>query len=107
MRNPSDNPVRPGDQATRSGGRAPERTPPPRGGTPVGTPPPMRPRGCMYWIGLFFTSLLLNYLIVFLFFPDASRPVEVPYNAFREQVAADNVVAIATRGDLIQGEFRN
>lgn len=61
----------------------------------------------MYWIGLFFTSLLLNYLIVFLFFPDASRPVEVPYNAFREQVAADNVVAIATRGDLIQGEFRN
>src|SRR5690625_3919768 len=106
MQNDPGNPARPADQPTRSGGRAPDRSRQPGGGGPAGTPPPMRRSGCLYWLGLFFASLLLNYLIVFLFFPADSRPVEVPYNAFKEQVAADNVVSIATKGDLVQGEFR-
>jgi len=71
-----------------------------------GLPPPPRRPGCLYWLGLFLGSLLLNYVIVWLFFPAGSEPVEVPYNAFRQQVVAGNVVTIATKGDLVQGEFR-
>lgn len=52
-------------------------------------------------VGLF----VANYLIVSLFFPAGRGPVEVPYNLFREQVEAGNVVSVATRADVMQGVF--
>ncbi len=66
--------------------------------------PPLAPVGCAWWLvplGL----LLLNYLIVALFFPAEGAPVDVPYTLFREQVAMGNVTVVAARADVIEGEF--
>ena len=54
-------------------------------------------------VGLF----VVNYLVVSLFFPAGSGPVEIPYNLFREQVEAGNVVSVATRADVMQGVFED
>src|SRR5690554_2471689 len=61
------------------------------------------PPGCSWWL-LPLGLLLLNYLVVALFFP-ADGPVEVPYTLFRRQVEAGNVTTVSTRADMIQGEF--
>ncbi|MDH4146994.1 MAG: AAA family ATPase, partial [Acidimicrobiia bacterium] len=37
---------------------------------------------------------------------DETTLLRVPYDAFREQVQADNVERVVSRGDYIQGEFR-
>jgi len=66
--------------------------------------PPGTPVGCAWWL-LPLALLLVNYLVVALFFPGEGAPVEVPYTLFREQVAAGNVTVVATRADVIEGEF--
>ncbi|HEX7038501.1 MAG TPA: ATP-dependent zinc metalloprotease FtsH [Trueperaceae bacterium] len=66
--------------------------------------PPYLPPGCSWWL-VPLALLLLNYLVVALFFPSEGAPVEVPYTLFREQVAAGNVTVVATRADVIEGEF--
>jgi len=72
--------------------------------SPDEPPKPGRPAGCSWWLALP-ALILINYLVVNVFFPSTSGPVEVPYSLFREQVAAGNVTTIATRGDTIQGLF--
>ncbi len=67
--------------------------------SPLGLPP-----GCSWWL-LPLALLLLNYLVVSLFFPAAGAPTEIPYTLFREQVAAGNVRSVSTRADVIQGEL--
>lgn len=61
-------------------------------------------RGPSVWT-LVIGMLLLNFLIVNVFFPGAPAPVEVPYTLFREQVEAGNVLQVSTRSDVLQGEF--
>ena len=92
------------DGATRTSPRTDPRIPRPRGGevpprSPFGLPP-----GCAWWL-LPLGLLLVNYLVVSLFFPSAGAPTEIPYTVFREQVAAGNVTVVATRADVVQGEF--
>ena len=58
------------------------------------------------WFWWFLLALLaVNWLIVFLF-PGGGGRVEVPYTVFREQVDAGNVAEVRSRGEDIQGEFR-
>src|SRR5690554_2245040 len=67
---------------------------------------PTRPAGCSSWLLLMLGLFLLNYLIVNLFFPGPSAPVEIPYTVFRQQAEAGNVESVATRADTVQGLFR-
>src|SRR5690625_1425550 len=60
-----------------------------------------RPR--IPWWALFLGLLLVNVLVVNLFFPGPEAPVEIPYTTFLEQVDAGNVEAIDTRADVMQG----
>ena len=70
------------------------------------TRPLGQPRGCSFWLFLILGLIAVNYLVVSLFFPAGSGPVEVPYTVFKHQVEAGNVVEVATHADVLQGEFR-
>jgi len=54
----------------------------------------------------FLAVLLVNYLLVRLLFPGEDSGAPVPYTAFKEQVAKDNVEAIYSQGANIEGRFR-
>ncbi|HEX7045354.1 MAG TPA: ATP-dependent zinc metalloprotease FtsH [Burkholderiales bacterium] len=86
--------------------RAPgSRQPPPNGkpGTPAPGPNSTLPR--RVWI-TFLVLLLLNYLAANFLFPAADRPITIPYTEFKQQVARGNVEAIYSRGDSIEGSFK-
>jgi cell division protease FtsH len=53
----------------------------------------------------FLGVLLVNYLLVKLFFPNPEAPVTVPYTLFREEVSKHNVEAIYAQGETINGRF--
>ncbi len=95
--------ARGGERGSRPEGPAGQRQPgdprAPGQPGPTGLPP-----GCSWWV-LPLGLLLVNYIVVNLFFPGAGKPLEIPYTTFREQVQAGNVVTVATRADVIQGEF--
>ncbi len=64
-----------------------------------------RPPGARFWwilLGL----LLVNWLIVSQFAPGRPNRLEVPYTTFRAQVEQGNVTEVTSRGDAIQGEFK-
>src|SRR5689334_18103453 len=64
-----------------------------------------RPRLWRLWLipaGL----LLLNLVAAQLLAPGPVQPPNVPYSTFKEQVQAGNVAEITTRGEAIQGTFR-
>ena len=86
---------------------SPERARPP---TPVAErdgPEPAHPlRRRWPWWGTFLLALLLNYLLISIFFPGRPQRVEVSYTFFKQQVDVDNVTEISSRGDTIQGTFR-
>ena len=66
--------------------------------------PMMRPRP--WWLS-FLLVLVLNYLIVQLFLPEQTQQrIDVPYTFFKQQVASDNVSEVTSRGDVIQGTFK-
>jgi len=62
-------------------------------------------RSGSFWI-TFLVLLVLNYLLINWLFPAEPTYITIPYTVFKEQVAAGNVVAITSRGEDIQGEFR-
>lgn len=69
-------------------------------------PPMWQPaRQGSFWI-TFLIVFLLNYLLINWLFPAEPNIVTIPYTVFKEQVAAGNIVAITSRGEDIQGEFR-
>jgi cell division protease FtsH len=76
----------------------PPRLPP--GVNPAARMPPRRS------LAIFFVILLINYLLMRFLFP-GEQPVTVPYTEFRQQVAADNVTAIYSRGTTIEGRFKS
>jgi cell division protease FtsH len=62
-------------------------------------------RGPRFWIPLL-VLLAINWLLVPLLFPEAQDRVTVPYTFFKQQVTAGNVSEITSRGEDIQGEFK-
>src|SRR5690606_3335005 len=62
----------------------------------------MPPRNTWLW---FLLILLVNFLIVRMFFPGPDDAVSVPYTVFKEQVRAGNVDAIFSQGERIEGRF--
>jgi cell division protease FtsH len=72
------------------------------GGTSAQRPPlPRWP-----WWMTFLAILVVNYLLVSLLSPGQNQRVEVSYTFFKQQVEAGNVAEIRSRGDTIQGSFR-
>jgi cell division protease FtsH len=64
----------------------------------------MRPRP--WWIS-FVLVLVLNWLIVQFFLPEQTQQrIDVPYTFFKQQVATGNVSEVTSRGDVIQGTFK-
>ncbi len=60
------------------------------------------------WLLLLAALLVINYLVSPYVVPQAApqERITVPYTTFKEQVQADNVAEITSRGDLIQGTFK-
>jgi cell division protease FtsH len=78
--------------------------PAPRPGQrPAGTDQPLRR---WPWWASALVVLALNYLLINLLLPPEGGRVQVSYTFFKQQVAADNVGAINSRADTIQGRFR-
>jgi cell division protease FtsH len=92
---------------------APQRPPGPeeqRGATATSQPgPPPAQRGPLrspvFW-AILAVTLLLNWFLVPLLFPEPQDRMTVPYTFFKQQVAADNVSEITSRGENIQGSFK-
>ncbi len=103
-----------GDERERRDGERP-RPPGPeeKGGAtatsrrPDGDKPSMMDtlRGPRFWL-ILLVMLGINWLVVPLLFPEPHDRVTVPYTFFKQQAAAGNVAKITSRGDDIQGEFK-
>jgi cell division protease FtsH len=78
------------------------KAPPPGSGTE--TPPPAR-RPRFPWL-LALLIFVANYLLITWLLPDQKQRLEIPYTAFRAQVEAGNVAEVMSRGDIIQGTFK-
>lgn len=72
-----------------------------RGGPADGTRVPPRSN----WL-VFIALLAFNYYLVNLFFPGPQGPEPISYTVFRTELAKDNVEAIHTQGDSIEGQFK-
>ncbi|MDX6554370.1 MAG: cell division protease FtsH [Miltoncostaeaceae bacterium] len=55
--------------------------------------------------GVLLILLGLNWFVVSLL-PDGDKRIDVPYTFFREQIQSGNVAEVTSRGDTIQGTFR-
>ena len=91
----------------RGGGMAPPPDPNSRDGTSspkdgAASQQRMPPRRT--WLSFLFI-LLVNVMLVRVFFPRGDTTVKVPYTLFREQVNAHNVQAIYSHGASITGRF--
>lgn len=84
-------------------GKGPER---PGGGPPVpgsgrfGNIPPSRT-----WV-VFALILLANWFLVRYLFPTPGEAIPLPYTAFKQEVARDNVDAIYNQGQTIEGRLK-
>jgi len=57
------------------------------------------------WL-LFALVLLANYVLATQFFPGPNAPATVPYTFFKQEVEQGNVAEIFSRGESIEGQFR-
>jgi cell division protease FtsH len=57
------------------------------------------------WLA-FLVILGLNYLLMRMIFPGGAEAITVPYTAFKSEVARGNVEAIYSKGESIEGRFR-
>lgn len=53
----------------------------------------------------FLLIIAANFLIVRTFFPDAGKPVTVPYTLFKSEVTKGNVEKVYSRGENLTGRF--
>jgi cell division protease FtsH len=58
-----------------------------------------------WWVS-FLVVLVVNYFLLNLLCPPEAARVPISYTYFKAQVVADNVADINSRGDTIQGTFR-
>ncbi|MHB8613131.1 MAG: ATP-dependent zinc metalloprotease FtsH [Candidatus Dormibacteraceae bacterium] len=88
-----------------SQGAAPPRIPRPPAGTakPPLTPAPNPLRSRRFWITLLILLAANLFITNVLLAPAQPTTITLPYNVFKEQVAADNVVTVTTTGDAITG----
>ncbi|MBM4417225.1 MAG: ATP-dependent zinc metalloprotease FtsH [Chloroflexi bacterium] len=68
--------------------------------------PPRDPRPRWFPWAILAAFVLINVLLSANFMPEPAQRVTVPYTTFKEQVAAGNVIEITSRGEAIQGTFR-
>src|SRR6267143_1490191 len=90
-----------------SQGPGPNRTPPPPAApkTPLAPAPnPLRSR--RFWITLLVLLAANLFITNVLLAPAQPTTITLPYNVFKQQVAADNVVTVTTTGDAITGVTR-
>jgi cell division protease FtsH len=62
-------------------------------------------RSPRFWVMLL-VMLALNWLLVPLLLPEPQDRITVPYTFFKQQVVAGNVAEITSRGEDIQGQFK-
>ena len=62
-------------------------------------------RSPRFWV-ILLILLAINWLLVPLFLPEPQDRVTVPYTFFKQQVASGNVSEITSRGEDIQGQFK-
>ena len=88
---------------------ASQGAPPPRTSrTPAGTGKPVAPapnplRSRRFWITLLILLAANLFITNVLLAPAQPTTITLPYNAFKDQVVADNVVTVTTTGDAITG----
>jgi cell division protease FtsH len=58
------------------------------------------------WL-VFFVLLVVNYFLVTLLAPESDAPAPISYTLFRSELARDNVEAIHTQGETIDGKFKS
>src|SRR6202521_3647769 len=87
-----------------SRGPVPTRAPQPS--TAAKSPPPPGPnpfRMRSFWITLLVLLAANLFITNVLLAPAQPTTITIPYNVFKQQVAADNVVSVTTTGDAITG----
>ncbi|HEX7012104.1 MAG TPA: ATP-dependent zinc metalloprotease FtsH [Steroidobacteraceae bacterium] len=84
------------------GADRPQSSGPRRSGTPSGQGKSGIPRNTWLW---FLLILVVNFLLVRMFFPASGGALTIPYTVFKQQVEADNVAAIYNQGQGIEGRF--
>lgn len=103
----------------RSSANDQSRPPGPRSTGPLGNPPggnraepggstprvPNPLRSGRFW-ALFVGLLAVNYLLLPFLFPDPVNRITISYTFFRQQVEAGNVAEVTSRGEDIQGTFK-
>src|ERR1700674_5383571 len=90
-----------------SRGPVPTRAPQPS--TAAKSPPPPGPnpfRMRSFWITLLVLLAANLFITNVLLAPAQPTTITLPYNVFKQQVAADNVVTVTTTGDAITGVTR-
>jgi cell division protease FtsH len=98
----------PTDYRPRDDRAATQSGPPAPGGAngqppaPPTTPSPKMTRRA--WL-TFLLIIAANFLIVRTFFPDAGKPVTVPYTLFKSEVTKGNVEKVYSRGENLTGRF--
>ncbi|HLZ31396.1 MAG TPA: ATP-dependent metallopeptidase FtsH/Yme1/Tma family protein, partial [Chloroflexota bacterium] len=102
----SDSSVRQNPEQATSSRRSPNVTAPPTAAAPQGTAGWMQKLPRWPWWASFLVVLVANYFLLNLLFPPEPARVPISFTFFKEQVVADNVAAINSRGDTIQGTFR-
>jgi len=55
---------------------------------------------------IFLLILAFNYLLFSQFVPDRPQRLEIPYTAFKQQIALGNIAEVTSRADVIQGTFK-
>src|SRR5260221_10754046 len=71
---------------------------------PIATAPPQNPlRSRRFWITLLVLLLINVFVTNVLFAPAQPTTVTLPYDVFKQQVAAGNVISVTTTGDAITG----
>src|SRR5216683_3373016 len=86
--------------------RGPSPSPPsgPPSPTKAPVPVPRNPfRTWRFWITLGILLVVNIFVTNVLFAPAQPTTITIPYNVFKQQVAADNVVSVTTTGDAITG----
>ncbi|MPY91635.1 MAG: ATP-dependent zinc metalloprotease FtsH [Acidimicrobiia bacterium] len=106
----TENKQRPSDPATDNSGNGPwkvEGLPPAEDGADGKSPPSSNRRTRSRFIAVLLGLLVLNWLVYQVLSEDAPSRLDVPYTTFRGEVQGGNVAEVTSRGDRIQGEFRN
>src|SRR6267378_5929619 len=87
-----------------SQGPGPNRNPPPPPAPKTPVPPAPNPlRSRRFWITLLVLLAANLFITNVLLAPAQPTTITLPYNAFKQELAAGNVVTVTTTGDAITG----